>query len=219
MATPGPTGSEVAIAPGALNRKVFVAYSYRLYPDEAFRQTFKTVGTAFQIEFVYADERITNEHILDKISRMIQEARFSIFDISDWNPNVTLELGIARGSGRRWFIAIDPSKATGEIPEAPADLRGFDRIQYSTFSELQRGLTRLFAQEFPPESSADPLAPLRTRIVSALESSPGMSATDISTAVGVTLPLTQLLLRQMRDDGQIEARGQTRATKYYPVSR
>lgn len=202
--------------PGSENRKVFVAYSYRLYPGDEFRGAFRTVGTGFGVEFIYADERITNEHILDKITGMIQESRFSIFDISDWNPNVTLELGIARGSGRRWFITIDPSKATGGIPEAPADLRGFDRIQYSSYPELQRGLTRLLAQEFPPSPSEDPLAELKTKVITSLTSSHGMSATDLSKALGVTLPLTQLILRQMRDDGQIAARGQTRGTRYYP---
>lgn len=127
----------------ATRRQVFVAYSYGLYPGPEFRQVFDRVGMKTGTAFIFADTRLTNEHILDKITRMIHEADYSVFDISDWNPNVTLELGIARESGRPWYITIDPSRSTGGIREAPADLRGFDRIQYSSFDELERGLIRL----------------------------------------------------------------------------
>ncbi len=122
-----------------------MAYSYGLYPGSDFRQVFDRVGKQTGTKFLFADTRLTNEHILDKITRMIHEADYSVFDISDWNPNVTLELGIARESGRPWYILIDPSKSTGGIREAPADLRGFDRVQYGSLEELERGLLRLEA--------------------------------------------------------------------------
>jgi hypothetical protein len=129
--------------------QVFVAYSYRLYPGPEYREVFGRVGKDCGVSFAYADTRITNEQILDKIQRMIQESAYSVFDISDWNPNVTLELGIARGSGRPWYILIDPSKSTGSIHEAPADLRGFDRVQYSDFDGLEVGLRKLASQANP----------------------------------------------------------------------
>ena len=130
--------------------QVFVGYSYGLYPASDFRQIFANVSSKLGVEFVFADTRVSSEHILDKITRMIHEADLALFDISDWNPNVTLELGIARESGKPWYILLDPSKSTGGIREAPADLRGFDRIQYSSLDELQEGLIRLLSQDVPP---------------------------------------------------------------------
>jgi hypothetical protein len=131
-----------------MTQKIFVAYSYQLYPGEEYRACFSRAGKVWGLEFQYADSRISNEQILDKIEQMIRESTFSIFDISDWNPNVTLELGLARGIGHPTFIAINPSKSTGGIKEAPADLRGFDRVQYDSLSTLEARLSHLFEQQF-----------------------------------------------------------------------
>jgi len=142
-----------------MDRQVFVAYSYRLHNRDGYRDVFKRVGDRRSVKFTFADERITNEYILHKITTLIEDSWFSIFDISDWNANVTLELGIAIGSGRPWFILIDPSKSTGGIPEAPADLRGLDRLQYSTLDDLEQELDGLILQqENRPAKKLDPPA-------------------------------------------------------------
>lgn len=130
----------------SVRRKVFVAYSYKLYPDGSYRDCFIRVGHKHGVEFVFADTRITSQPILEKIHEMIREASLSLFDISDWNSNVTLELGFAQGIGHPWFILIDPSKSTGKIPEAQADLRGFGRIEYDSSQSLEAGLSRLIEQ-------------------------------------------------------------------------
>ena len=114
----------------AVRKKVFVAYSYRLYTGDEYRACFSRIGTKYGVDFIFADSRIATEQIFEKIRKMIRESIFSMFDISDWNPNVTLELGFASGIGHPWFILVNPSKSTGGVPEVPADLRGFDRIQY-----------------------------------------------------------------------------------------
>ena len=77
----------------------------------------------FDVTFIFADEKITNMHIMKKIETFIRGSDFSIFDISGWNPNVTLELGFAMAATEQWYIAIDPSKT--EIKEVPsrADVR------------------------------------------------------------------------------------------------
>jgi len=139
-----------------ISRKAFVAYSYRLYPGSDYRECFTRVGKEFGIEFIYADTQTGNEHLLEKIKQMIRESTFSIFDVSDWNANVTLELGYAIGIGHPFFIVIDPSRAPGTIAEAPADLRGLDRIQYASVATLESGLSRLMRQLF---GRSGPLTP------------------------------------------------------------
>src|SRR5436309_2848727 len=130
-------------------RTVFVAYPYRLFSKEDYRGVFERVSGALDVKFVFADERILNVHILDKIARFIKEAQFSIFDISGWNPNVTLEYGLALGFGEKCFILFDPTKSEGS--DVPADVRGFDRLEYRSYSDLERGVAKIIVQEFPPE--------------------------------------------------------------------
>jgi hypothetical protein len=80
---------------------------------------------------------------LRKIHGMIEAADFGIFDITTWNPNVTLELGIAVGANRDYYIAFNP---TVDQAEPPADLGGIDRIQYTDYAELDEQLDRLMSQ-------------------------------------------------------------------------
>src|SRR5262245_57641252 len=125
MATPEPSPLAVGLPqPAKDQRQVFVAYSYNLYPRADYRKVYQELGRAFQVKFVFADEKITTLHILQKIADYIRGSRFGIYDISGWNANVTLELGLAFGLNERAYIAIDPSKTT--VTEVPADLRGLD---------------------------------------------------------------------------------------------
>jgi hypothetical protein len=65
------------LAPGLPNpsrnpRQIFVAYSYKLYPKADYRKVYQELSKAFQVEFVFADEKITNLHILQKIANYIR---------------------------------------------------------------------------------------------------------------------------------------------------
>jgi hypothetical protein len=40
---------------------------------------------------------------------MIEESEFAIFDVTTWNPNVALELGIAIGSEQDSYILFNPT--------------------------------------------------------------------------------------------------------------
>lgn len=124
-------------------RQVFVAYPYSI-PAVEYRAAFREVGGRFGIRFVYADERITNMHVLAKIYAMILESAFGIYDVSGWNANVTLELGMALGLRETSYILLNPTAHVSE--EAPADLRGFDRIEYRTLEELRNKLAQLLSE-------------------------------------------------------------------------
>ncbi len=45
-------------------RLIFVAYSYRLYDRADYRKVYTELEKAFNVKFVFADEKITNLHIL-----------------------------------------------------------------------------------------------------------------------------------------------------------
>lgn len=135
-----PTAAASALIPSVSNtapplrKQVFVAYSYRLYPKTDYRSVFKALEKKYDVSFIFADEKITNMHIMKKIESFMRSSDFSLFDISGWNPNVTLELGFAMAIGDQWYIAVDPSKT--DTKEVPSDLRGLDRIEYGSYAEL-----------------------------------------------------------------------------------
>lgn len=61
--------------------KIFVAYPYA-FPQEDYRRPFEELAESFNVQFVFADQEITNSHILDKITGMIRDSRFALFDIT-----------------------------------------------------------------------------------------------------------------------------------------
>jgi predicted nucleotide-binding protein len=208
------------LAPGLPNparkpRQVFVAYSYKLYPKADYRRVFNDLKAAFQVEFVFADEKITNLHILQKIVNYIRESRFGLYDISGWNPNVTLELGLAYGLAEKAYIAIDPSKTN--VDEVPADLRGLDRIQYASYADLSAGVEKLLLQEFPLAPTHDvenQLRQLRAQAVSATADSEGLKIPDIAQLLGVSVDMAKVIVRPLVGD-KLRIEGIKRGVRYY----
>ena len=170
---------------------------------------------AFQIDFVFADEKITNLHILQKIANYIRSSRFGIYDISGWNPNVTLELGLAFGLGEKAYIAIDPTKT--DVNEVPSDLRGMDRIQYDSYTELQTGLERLLAQELPLPRTHDvenQLTSLREQAVSVVAQSEGLKVPDIARLLGISIDMAKVVVRPLVGT-RLRIEGIKRGARYY----
>ena len=74
-----------------------------------------------------ASDRVTSDHLLKKIIMEMKACDFAIFDISGWNPNVCLELGLARGLNKRYYIINNTSS---KKKDAPSDIKGIDRVDY-----------------------------------------------------------------------------------------
>jgi hypothetical protein len=218
--TPSPQAS--ILSPSLPNptrdpRQIFVAYSYNLYPKDDYRKPYTEIGKAFNVKFVFADEKITTLHILQKIVNYVRSSRFGIYDISGWNPNVTLELGLAFGLGEKAYIAIDPSKT--KVDEVPADLRGIDRIQYGSLAELQAGLERVLAQELPlriAHDVEDQLSALRRRAVEVVGQSHGLKVGDIARLLGVSVDVGKLLVGPLVGT-EFEVKGNRRGARYHAL--
>jgi hypothetical protein len=201
--------------PAKNSRQIFVAYPYRLYPKADYRRVYKDLADAFHVQFIFADEKITSLHILQKIANYVRSSRFGIYDISGWNANVTLELGLAFGLNERAFIAIDPAKT--DINEVPSDLRGIDRIQYSSYTELQEGLAKLLAQELPVQPTHDvenQLVQLRQQALQAIAGSEGLKVPDIAELLGISVEMAKLVVRPLVGN-ELEVHGIKRGAKYF----
>jgi hypothetical protein len=197
---------------------VFVACPYTLFPLDDYKKTFQAVSRSQDVHFRFADEQITNQHILEKVRNYISTHDFSLFDITGWNPNVALELGIAVGLGKKYFVLfnhkIDPNK------DAPSDIRGVDRIQYGSNSELEAKLILLMKQEFPAVSRGSDSAfdRLKVSIIEALSAEPGLGLTKLAGAVKEDKLLVQSVVRAMAQAGELKTRGQKKGTVYFTPS-
>lgn len=195
--------------------QVFVACPYMLFPLDDYKKVFGSIAKSFSVDFRFADEQITNQHVLTKIVNHIRDADISLFDITGWNPNVALELGIAVGLGRRYFILLN--QKFDQSKEVPSDIKGIDRIQYSSNSELEARLTILIKQEMPLVTSQSDSAfdNLKKRIIDALTANPGMSLTRIAEAVQEDKKLLQPIIRAMVVGDELKTKGQKKGMVYF----
>jgi len=195
---------------------VFVACPYLLFPLDDYKAAFASVTKSYSVEFRFADEQITNQHVLSKITNYIRDADISLFDITGWNPNVALELGIAVGLGRRYFILLNHKFEQNK--EVPSDIKGIDRVQYSSNSELEAKLILLVKQELPsianPSDSA--FDNLKKRIVEVLNEKPGLNLARLADAAAQDKKLIQSTVKAMVASGELKTKGQKRGTIYYP---
>lgn len=105
---------------------VFVACPYT--PESTFR-AFRAALKRVPLEFHYADTAIRTAHVLERVRRGITKCDYSFFDITDWNANVTLELGLSEGLNKDYYILFKPGR--GKKKEPPSDIKGLQRIQYT----------------------------------------------------------------------------------------
>jgi predicted nucleotide-binding protein len=205
--------------------QIFVAYPYS-FSKADYRRAFKDVAKAYGVKFVYADEKITNKHILEKIEGMIEDAEFSIFDVTSWNANVALELGIARGNGQDYYILFNPDSDKADVP---ADLGGIDRLQYTDYSELEQEVARLMRQQFgAPTKERDEkakdrgaqvtehLEEIKDEIPQVVAREPGLAIGSIASSMGLPVEQAKPLVRDLVAEGRLETEGVKRGTKYYP---
>jgi len=203
----------MSVGTSTASRDVFVAYPWKLYSNRAaYKRAYTKLQKALSVKFVFAEERISSGHVLEKIAEMIEQTAFGIYDVSGWNPNVTLEYGMARGIGALTFIAFNPEKT--DIEDVPTDVRGFDRLQYTDFDELSDAVATLVRQELGKTPVSDPLEADRKRLLKAVKSSPGKTARELAEQLGERLDYVQLLIRRSGSD--LETTGATRGVRYYP---
>ncbi|CCV12229.1 hypothetical protein MESS4_380003 [Mesorhizobium sp. STM 4661] len=196
---------------------VFVACPYKIFPLDDYKATFSSVSKTYPVTFKFADEQITSDHILHKITEYIRSSDISLFDITGWNPNVALELGIAIGLSKRYFILLNPRLDQNQ--EVPSDIKGIDRIQYISNSDLEAKLMILIRQEAPPLTSRSDSASdtLKIRINDALKNVPGLNLAKLALATSEDKTLVQSTVRAMVSSNELKTKGNNRGTTYYTL--
>ncbi|MFH9073207.1 hypothetical protein [Streptomyces alboflavus] len=144
---------------------------------------------------------------------MIEQAAFGIYDVSNWNANVTLEYGMAIGMNRKAFIAFNPGRT--DRGDVPSDVRGYDRLQYQDLNELTGEVESLVVQELGTAVAANPLEAHRQQVISTIRVNPGRTMGQIAELTGLEKDYVRLLIR--RSGEELETEGATRGVKYFPA--
>lgn len=198
-----------------MNKQVFVAYAYGLYDKRDYRKIFTKIEEDYQVRFIFADEKITNMQIMQKIISYIKSSDFSLFDISAWNPNVTLELGFAMATSSDWYICFNPDKTPQN--EVPSDIKGLDRLQYKSFSDLSDQLIALIEQRYPKRDRKpinEYISDLQEDVVSLLTKQPGLGMAEIAEILQISVKLAQLTVTPLLDK-KVKVEGKKRGAKYF----
>jgi hypothetical protein len=109
---------------------VFVGHPFAgRFPVKKFRKIFKELP----FKVIYGNTDLQSEHLLDVMRASVLKSDFSIFDLSDWNPNVALELGLAQGlkkkPGKTYYIVLN----TRRSDNVPSDIQGVQRLEYTSY--------------------------------------------------------------------------------------
>ncbi len=103
----------------------FVGCPYRKpFKFAAFRETLGKLPFAWY----YADTTLSTRHLLSILTTYVKAVDFCIFDLSFWNANVALELGLAEGLGQEYYILVNRTQSK----DVPSDLKGMQGIDYSS---------------------------------------------------------------------------------------
>jgi hypothetical protein len=215
----------VKVGDGVL--KIFVAFPYDPEPLEGYRDLYRRIEKANDlVRFVFADERIASDMILNKIRDSIGECQFSLCDVTGWNPNVCLEFGLAIGmrkpvhilyrTARPGLLARMVGRAPA-MPDLPIDMRGYDRIDYQDAQSLALGLQKLIEQELPkPDPGlSSGMRLLREKIYKLIESNPALKKTEIASRLGLEVADIGAAVEGLLRAERIERRGRYSNTVFY----
>ena len=123
---------------------VFVGHPFAgRFPVKRFRKILQDLP----FKVVYGNTDLQTEHLLKIMKGNIGKADFSIFDLSDWNSNVALELGLAEGlrkkPAKNYYIVLN----TRRSQDVPSDVRGIQRLEYTSYDfKPEVGLGDLLAK-------------------------------------------------------------------------
>lgn len=203
-------------------RNIFVGHPYGFYDrdDRDYRAVFARVGEKHGVDFLFANQQVTNDRVVAKIRGHIRASDFSLFDLTGWNPNVAFELGMAHEIlDAQWRICFNPEEGQTDVP---SNMRGIDRFEYRSFAELEERLDALLKHLYPVEKRAQPeeLAKmLGNGVLELFRRNPaaqkGLRVVQLAELAGINPEMAEGVLRNLQEDGKIIRRGRGRAVRCF----
>ena len=103
---------------------------------------FKAALDRLPFKWFYADTTLNTKHLLGILRSYVKAADYCLFDISTWNPNVALEIGLAEGEDVEYYILLNRRLTSG----VPADIQGIQRIEYASYGHERDDLVPLLTK-------------------------------------------------------------------------
>jgi hypothetical protein len=208
---------------------VFVGCNYEKIPIQGYRDAFREVQASEpRIQFRFADVRISNKVIMEKVRDEIFHCDGGLYDVTFRNPNVMMELGVAVGAGKPWHILYNPhadaqtwlskgwfNKKTAELP---ANLRGYEYLQYTDKETLKSALTAWakHALEQAPRSTVEHWKSATDELTALLTKKPGSTIHEIAIELGAKEPSSvRITLSELRKKGVLRSDGRGLSTRYF----
>ena len=118
-------------------RTFFVGFPFKPQYTKDLKEKIDLVAKDLNLKPLYPAETQKKGVILCKVCKEIQETDFSVFDITERNPNVMLEVGLAFGFGKEVILLNNPKHAEELKKGYPIDLSGILIVQYDATSDIK----------------------------------------------------------------------------------
>jgi hypothetical protein len=205
---------------------VFVGCSYSPWPLAGYKGAFsEAMKTQQSVVFEFADVRISDTWILDKVIQHIERSDLGLFDITFLNPNVLLELGVALGMKKRAHVFMNSQFEeetgffkrifSGRRAGLPINLQGLELVRYSSRSDLVAKLASLSSSL---TSTIDPRtlnhsSRVRGAVLKIIRDDPGIGIRQIESKSGETIDFVRTAISRLRKEGLVIVKNRT---QYFP---
>lgn len=113
---------------------IFIAMPFDKYHNLIYEFGIKKCIERLKVAIYRADKQFDNRDLFCKICEKIQQARYFIADISGYNPNVMIELGIAIGFGKKIMLLKEKDEDTNK--RIISDLAGVEYFCYTSINDF-----------------------------------------------------------------------------------
>lgn len=138
MLTGGPCSHEIIVK----SNSFFIAEPYDKNREPREKSILKAIDG---FPYCIADEDIMNIALTCKVCREIQSSQFGIVELTSFNENVLIELGMMYGFGKPVILLIKKDANKPKI-KIPSNIIGIEQVRYNDFSDLSIKLKRAISK-------------------------------------------------------------------------
>ncbi|MEQ1709096.1 MAG: hypothetical protein ABL864_12280 [Terricaulis sp.] len=197
--------------------KVFFAFPFELDRHEDYRLVLQRACSDLGVEAVFGDKIRQSDALIRKMCDAIDECNHSFFDITGFNPNVMIEVGIAFRCQKPIYLLYHAEQhrrsaaAKALRMEVPSDLQGHERFTYKNLAELDRELRMTLRQALGQGRNL--AFELKEKIRRVLRAKP-QPIREIVSTLGGSEPDIQQALAALRFEQSVEIEGHGAGAKW-----
>lgn len=198
--------------------KIFFAFPYNF--DDEYRHTLIAACHDLRAEYVFGDGSVSSSTLIDKMCSDIEGCDYAFFDITGFNPNVMMELGMAYQHKHRVYLMYDEKKhrdsaavkSLKDKEPIPANIRGQDHFAYRSLSDFDIGVRSALRNALG--IGRDSLEDLKLRINRTLISRPQRIGEIAASIGGVDQGQVSEALTVLRAERRVTCKGTGMGAKW-----